>query len=118
MRRSRSCASWRGYRFCPPTCTPRCSHLALGQVQHKFELHRLHQDLRVIAALHFLSKDIRAHYKVTYSPDQLRAMPWEEFARQLRERYLPPDMGDRLAGALDHLQQEPDESLSQFLTRT
>jgi len=90
----------------------------LGQIQYKFDLHRLHPQLWVIAALQFLSKDIRAHYEISYTPAQLREMPWTEFARQLRERYLPADMGARLAGALDNLRQEPDEFLSQFVTRT
>mmetsp|Transcript_34004 Transcript_34004/g.76537 ORF Transcript_34004/g.76537 Transcript_34004/m.76537 type:complete len:505 (-) Transcript_34004:2074-3588(-) len=90
----------------------------ISQVQYNLELHRLGPHLWVIAALQFLSKDIRAHYEITYSPEQLRAMPWLEFTRQLRERYLPPDMGARLAGALDDLQQAPEEALSRFVIRT
>ncbi|EKX31553.1 hypothetical protein GUITHDRAFT_122256 [Guillardia theta CCMP2712] len=90
----------------------------LTAMQYELELHQIPTACWVLCALDFLDQAARDYYVQAYSATELRELPWVKFATQLKSQHMPLGLRAQLVACLDHLRQEPQESMATYYKRT
>ncbi|EKX39195.1 hypothetical protein GUITHDRAFT_114626 [Guillardia theta CCMP2712] len=90
----------------------------LTAMQYELKLHQIPTACWVLCALDFLDQAARDYYVQAYSATELRELPWVKFATQLKSQHMPLGLRAQLVACLDHLRQEPQESMATYYKRT